>query len=137
MLFRGKLAHEVAHALVTAQVGRARQAAGKHDVVIVVEIDLFEGAVAGDFDLLRAYGIASRHGRHEGDAHAASPKHIDHREAFDCFKSIGNEHGDCAHRGSLHTYASCDLRRFQTTYTRTAQAQDTRCGDEPSVSTQR
>ena len=98
----GELADHVADALICAQVGGTGQAAGQHDAVVLVKVDLIKERIAGHGDLQRAYDLARGHDRDERGTHAAAAHDIDHGQAFNSFKAIGGENGNAGHEGSFH-----------------------------------
>ena len=57
----GELTHELADALVGAQVRGSGEPSGEHDVVVVREVDLVEHGVAGHGNLLGGDHIARVH----------------------------------------------------------------------------
>ena len=105
MLGRGELADHVADALIGAQVGGTGQAAGQHDAVVLVKVDLIKELIAGHRDLQRAYDLTRGHDRDERGTHAAATHDIDHGQAFNSFKAIGGENGNAGHEGSFRKAA--------------------------------
>ena len=102
VLGRGELADHVADTLIGAQVGGTGQAAGQHDAVVLVKVDLIKERIAGHGDLQRAYDLTRGHNRDERGTHAAATHDIDHGQAFNSFKAIGGENGNAGHEGSFH-----------------------------------
>ena len=105
MLGCGELADHVADALICAQVGGTGQAAGQHDAVVLVKVDLIKERIAGHGDLQRAYDLARGHDRDERGTHTAATHDIDHGQAFNRFKAIGGKNGNAGHKGSFQKAA--------------------------------
>lgn len=105
VLVDGEVGDHPAHAVVVAQIGGAGKSTGQHDIVVLVEVDLIEGDITADGDLLGAYGIACGHGRDKCGAHTAAAQNIDDGEAFDGLETIGYEYGNTGHgKSSLRAY---------------------------------
>ena len=78
-------------------VSEAAEGANRTKTVSEIQIDLGEGHVAGDGDLLRGHHVTGVHDRDERGVNAAPPQHVDDGQAFDGLKSIGGEYGNSGH----------------------------------------